>query len=298
MESENSFRSCSICGSVKVVLISPATAFPTSSKQVQVTEKYFGLHGDLVRCRVCGFTYVGQEADAEKIVGLYKNMSDEVYRQEEKERRRSFLAVISEIERLRKGKKGKILDIGCCTGGLLAEAQNMGWDVVGVDPSNWACTVAKKLHNLSIYNGTIEDYRGKPASYDVVTILDVLEHVIDPKKLLEKVHTLLKKDGIFCIVTPDFGSFTAKLLGKRWWGIRLGHLSYFRKKDLDRIIDESGFEVIKSKPYIRYFSLYYIFVRLFPAIENFGPIRELIKKIIVPLVFFDTFELYLQKASS
>ena len=237
------FRSCPICLSSRIKLVFPATTIPVYSYQVQVTEKYFGLHGDLVRCKSCGFTFIGREPFAKKIVGLYKNMSDAVYLQEENERRRSFISVLKEIKSLKKGKKGNILDIGCCTGGLLVEAKKRGWEVVGVDPSQWAVKMANKLHNLKVYNGIIESYKAPKNSFDAITMLDVLEHVINPRTLLLKVNDLLKPSGILCIVTPDYGSLTARLLGKRWWGVRLAHLSYFRKEDLYNIIQEAGFQI-------------------------------------------------------
>lgn len=290
------YRSCPLCESTSVRLVKKATsAPPVSARQIQVTEKYFGLHGDLVRCGKCGFTYVGEKNYIKKITSLYSQMSDSVYLQEERERRLSFRRVLARIESLQGGRKGKVLDIGCCTGGLLVEAKKRGWNVYGVDPSLWACKTAKRLHHLSLLNTTIESYRGRPNSFDAITILDVLEHVENPKLLVDKVRTLLKKDGVVCIVTPDYGSVTARLLRRRWWGIRLAHLSYFKEKDIYHLIEKNNFCVLQRKTYVRYFSLYYILVRLLPFIERMNFIKLALKHITVPLALFDTFEIYLGK---
>src|SRR3989338_4845574 len=108
------YRPCPLCASTAVKLLEKATSVPpVSAQQIQVTEKYFGLHGDLVKCKRCGFTYVGGMDYIKKVTGLYSHMSDDVYLQEERERRLSFTRVLARIESLRKGKKGKILDIGC-----------------------------------------------------------------------------------------------------------------------------------------------------------------------------------------
>jgi 2-polyprenyl-3-methyl-5-hydroxy-6-metoxy-1,4-benzoquinol methylase len=293
----NQYINCPICGFDGCLLIFPATNDePRFSSQIQVTEKYFGLHGDIVKCKSCGFAYVGKDQYIKKIQSLYKDMRDEVYLQEENERRYSFLEILKITEKIRNDKKGKVLDIGCCTGGLLAEARIRGWDVFGLDPSLWACQTAKRFHSLDIHNGTTDNFKNKSVRFDAITLLDVLEHVDNPKKLMLQINSLLKNDGVFCIVTPDFGSITARLLGLKWWGIRLAHLSYFRKQDLVRLIQDTGFRIIKQKTYIRYFSLYYILVRLVPIIEKYKIIKSILKNISVPLVFFDTFELYLEKA--
>lgn len=296
MKKTSNYRFCPLCYCSKPRLYVPATSGPpTSYQQIQVTEKHFGLHGDIVRCGNCNHTYIGNKAYVDQVGKLYRKMSDEVYVQEEKERKRSFIGILLNIERLRKGKQLKILDIGCCTGGLLNEARQRGWAVSGIDPSVWACQTADKLHGLTIYNGTLESFKGEEDSFDAITLLDVLEHVENPRSILKKAYKLLKKDGILCIVTPDYGSLTAKILGKRWWGIRLAHLSYFREQDLSRLFQKTGFKIIRKNTYIRYFSLYYIFVRLLPIIDQIKVCKYLMKNITVPLVLFDTVELYLVK---
>lgn len=296
MASTHEFRKCPLCGFQHATLFLKATSgIPQSSRQIQVTDKFFGLHGDIVRCKRCGFTYVGRKMYVKKVVSLYRAMSDDVYVQEEKERRLSFINVLNTIGQIRFGKKGTLLDIGCCTGGLLAEAKKKEWKVWGVDPSLWACRMADRLHHLQVYNGTIELYKAPTSFFDVVTLLDVFEHVEYPVLLLEKIHSILKDDGILCIVTPNYGSITAKILNHRWWGIRLAHLSYFRDQDLETLFQKTGFQITKRKAYVRYFSLYYIFVRLFPVIDAIPIIQSFLKKITIPLMLLDTFELYLVK---
>lgn len=285
-----------MCGSTNPKLYLKATSKPPAvPSQIQVTEKFFGLHGDLVRCGNCNFVYIGNSSYVKKVASLYKKMSDAAYIQEEKERKLSFINIIHTLEKITGRKAGKILDVGCCTGALLSEAKERGWESHGIDPSVWACKMAKKMHNLSIINGTLDTYHYPKGNFDAITLLDVFEHTPDPKSVLIKIRKLLNEKGVLCLVTPDFGSITARILGKRWWGIRLAHLSYFRLNDLSRLFKATGFKVIKSNTYIRYFSVYYILVRLFPAIENRQKLKALLKKITVPLLFFDTFELYLRK---
>lgn len=295
MRVKRKFRSCPLCYSNKVSLYLRATSsnsiYPS---QIQVTDKYFGHHGDIVKCRECQFTYIGKELYVNKIIKLYKYMTDEGYLQEEKERRLGFIRIIKIIERLRGGKSGKIFDSGCCTGGLLVEARRRGWKVYGVDPSEWACRVAKRVHGLTIYNETLELFNRK-IRFDVITALDVIEHLKNPKFILNKIYKILNNDGIVCIVTPDYGSLMARLLRSYWWGIRLAHLSYFNKQNITRLLRETGFRIIMSRTYVRYFSLYYIFVRLVPIIDRMKLLKTVAKRITIPLYLFDSMELYLEK---
>lgn len=295
MTYDNFIRRCPICLGRSPLLISPATSPPPKQQnQIQITEKYFGLHGDMVKCKECGFTYVGNKNFVFKVTKLYRKMSDEAYIREEKERKIGFIRILNTLNKCVKNK-GKILDVGCSSGMLLSEAAKDGWKAYGIDPSIWAYKMAKQLHNLTIHNKTFESFNNQKRKFDAVTMLDVIEHVKNPRQIFQKVKLLLKEDGIFCLVTPNYGSLTAKILGKRWWGIRLAHLSYFRFEDLKKLIEEAGLEIIKEKPYIRYFSLYYILVRLFPTVERSHFLSEIFKKITVPLIFFDTFELYLRR---
>lgn len=290
------YRFCPLCSSCQQTLLLKSTGVkPRVSSQVRVTDKHFGLHGDIIRCKKCNFVYIGDKGYVKKVVGLYKNMSDEVYLQEEKERRISFINILKNIETLRRGKKGKLFDIGCCTGGLLVDAKIMGWLPYGIDPSSWACRIAYKRHRLRIFNGKVENYKLRHNYFDAVTLLDVLEHVEDPNSTVKKIFLILKRDGVFCVVTPNYESLASKILGKRWWGIRLGHVSYFDEESLGRLMKGNGFRLVKKGTYTRYFSLYYILVRLLPLIEKTDNVKSLLKKITIPLTFFDSFEYYYRK---
>jgi 2-polyprenyl-3-methyl-5-hydroxy-6-metoxy-1,4-benzoquinol methylase len=296
MNKKSKFRNCPICNSKSSRLVAYATSnIPTSSSQIQITDKFFGLHGTLMQCEQCGFTYVAENKYISSVVNLYKNLKDEGYLLEEKERRLSFKNILNTIQNLQTRDKKELLDIGCSTGGLLVEAKKRGWLTHGIDPSSWACKCAKRLHGLKVHNARIEKFNFKNKRFQVVTLLDVLEHLENPKALLQKISNIVYKNSIVCIVTPDYGSFTAKILGKIWWGIRLSHISYFRYEDLKRILHDTNFQIIKRKNYIRYFSLYYILIRIFPKIEKYSVITKILKKITIPLFLFDTFELYLIK---
>lgn len=103
------YRNCPICGNEDYHLYAKATSnIPFSPKQILVTEKHFGLHGNMITCIKCGFAYIGDTSYVAKITGLYEDMNDEANIQEEKERRKSFIRILDTIERTKNKKRKNI----------------------------------------------------------------------------------------------------------------------------------------------------------------------------------------------
>jgi len=99
-----------------------------------------------------------------------------------------------------KGKR--VLDIGC-GGGILSEAlSSAGADVIGIDASSQTIGVAKSHANLvnskvTYIESTVEEFlsNNKDELFDVITCLEMLEHVPSPNQIIENCHSLLKDDG-------------------------------------------------------------------------------------------------------
>ena len=93
--------------------------------------------------------------------------------------------------------------------------------------------------------------------FDVVTMFDVIEHLTDPKGTLEEINTLMKKDGLLVITTPNSGSLVAKILGKRWEEVRRAreHTYFFSKKTLSCMLKKTNFEILKVESAGRYFNM-------------------------------------------
>lgn len=122
----------------------------------------------------------------------------------------------------RAGLAGKrVLDIGC-GGGLLSEAlAEAGAQVTGIDASESAIRVAaahqarKHLHTDYLH-GLVEDLAGQaPGQFDVVTCMEMLEHVPDPASVVEAAATLLKPGGhaFFATINRNLKSWLAAIVG-------------------------------------------------------------------------------------
>ncbi|MFA5148027.1 MAG: methyltransferase domain-containing protein [Candidatus Omnitrophota bacterium] len=219
-------------------------------------------HGDdsavsLVRCRRCGLIYVNPRPSADKVMDLYAGMQDDLYTREEKGRRLAAVATLKTLKGMRKG--GRLLDIGCAAGFFLCEARKYGWDVFGVEPSKWASDYAREKLGLDkVFRGVFRD-AGYPDNYfDAIVMNDTIEHLADPKGILNEIRRALKPDGILCVSTPDIDSLASRLLKARWWGVKESHLNYFTRKTLTKMLNDSGFVPVSVRGYSRYFTIGYL----------------------------------------
>ena len=117
------------------------------------------------------------------------------------------------LEVLSKHAKGKkLLDIGAGSGILVEQALEKGFSATGVEPSRWLWQKAQE-RNLSVFLGTFPHPKINEL-FDVITLIDVIEHVPDPVGLLKDAAKALSPDGIIVVATPDIGAVLAKIWAK------------------------------------------------------------------------------------
>lgn len=136
---------------------------------------------------------------------------------------------------------GRLLDIGCATGTFLERAQQKGWRVAGVEISLFASTEAKKKFNSAIWNGTLAAAHYSTEAFDVVTVFDVVEHLVDPVSFINEIWRILKPTGILVLTTPNTSSLSCQLLGKHWPQFKPEHCSYFSGVLLSKLLAENRF---------------------------------------------------------
>lgn len=143
------------------------------------------------------------------------------------------------------GNKLKALDIGGGTGTLLdslikADKRIDHTQVVDIDTKAKLIAESKGHH---YYNGTIESFPGNE-TYDVILMLNLIEHVADPKEVIKKASSLLSNNGVIIIKTPNYKSLDASLFKKTYWG---GlhcprHWILFTKKSFQKLSNDCGLE--------------------------------------------------------
>lgn len=150
--------------------------------------------------------------------------------------------VMSLIQQLCKRKKPVIADIGCGTGKNVETFNSIGtaW---GVDPSKDAITFCKKRKLKNLKLGTIEKTGFKDSSLDIVTILDVLEHIDDENRAIKELKRILKKDGMLVLTVPAFSWLWSQ------WDVVLHHKRRYTTQEVTALLEKHGF-VIKKISYM------------------------------------------------
>jgi 2-polyprenyl-3-methyl-5-hydroxy-6-metoxy-1,4-benzoquinol methylase len=251
---------CNLCGfsSYRVVYDTLKTSSAPEKCHYKITGHDPNELVRVVACRHCGLSFLNPRQDSSKVIESYVSMADESYIAEEVGRRSAARMILSRLKRWK--SSGKILDIGCATGFFLDEAKKQGWDVYGVECSDWAVRYAHEKLGLSqVVKGTLKDAGFSSGFFDVIIMTDVIEHLVDPKLTLCEIRQLLRPNGILCCTTPDIDSLISRMLRAKWWGIKQAHLYYFNKRTLNKMFVATGFSVVKMESHARTFSLGYWF---------------------------------------
>jgi SAM-dependent methyltransferase len=98
------------------------------------------------------------------------------------------------------------LEVGSFVGGFLLEGQTQGWDMIGVDPGHDVAAFCRE-RGLPIFEGTLEEARFTPASFDAVVVWNTFDQLPDPRPLLEEAVVLLRNGGVLVLRVPNGACF-------------------------------------------------------------------------------------------
>jgi 2-polyprenyl-3-methyl-5-hydroxy-6-metoxy-1,4-benzoquinol methylase len=185
---------------------------------------------------------------------------------------------------------GAALDVGCAAGFCMAALRELGFEAHGVEISETIARHAIDHFNFdTVHVGTLADAPFAAGSFELITMWDVIEHVVDPRELLATARRLLKPGGLLVIETQDINSHFARALGPRWHHYKHAeHIYHFTPSTLRTLIEDAGFRVEKLTH--RYGGKY---VSLPFIVERVGRVHPVLSAVLQPLNKFDSAGLYL-----
>ena len=212
---------------------------------------------DVVACERCGFRHVVPLPTPEELASVYRHdyytREKPLYLERHAEDRAWWDGVYrrryEQLEALRGGRPGRLLDVGCGPGFFLRHGADRGWDVHGVEPSEQAAAHARGL-GVPVRRGVLDRaLAAELGAFDVVHVHQVLEHVPDPAEILRIAGALLAPDGLLFVSVPNDYSplqrHAREHLGHPpWWVVPPHHLNYFDRASLGGLLARVGFEVV------------------------------------------------------
>jgi len=258
----------------------------------------------ILRCQRCGLgrTNVGRDFAAHQLYGrgYFQGETRDGYADyggSERVLRAEFRYALKHLIRYASGG-GRLLELGCAYGFFLAEAERY-YSATGLDVSAEAISFAR-ARGLDAHHGMLTDeFTGARGPFDVVVMLDVIEHLEAPVDVLSRIHRALPTGGYLMVTTGDWDSLLARLTGRHW---RLmtppQHLFFFSRRTIMRLLRRLGFEIVDiRKPW----KLVPVGLAAFQVASRLGlrvPFQARLNEIGLPVNLFDAMQVIARKTDA
>ena len=182
---------CNLCKSERGKLLYKASDYPDTRG------------GAVVRCRNCGLVF--RHWACNKVYETSEERTadsppDYPVRFDEK-RRVTFSKIIEGIEPFR--DNNRVLDVGSGEGHFLRLCSEKKWNVFGVETNSELVRICRNLHGIDVTKESFEEANLLEDSFDVVTFINVLEHMKDPCLALKKANRVIRPEGAILIRFPN-----------------------------------------------------------------------------------------------
>lgn len=139
---------------------------------------------------------------------------------------------------------GRLLEVGCGRGRFLKRMHQAGWQVQGTDFDPVAAQQVRDKYGLPVDVGDLATLHYPADAYDAIAMSQVIEHVHDPRALLEECRRVLRPGGRLVLSTPNAMGLAHQLDGRYWRGLEPPrHLHIFTPDALAACVRACGLEV-------------------------------------------------------
>jgi len=269
------YRNCPNCGGddFDVLFDSNMKACDFHKGMITVYMILGSHYGRHVRCRNCHLIYVNPIEKANNINQGYSEMESTDAAIIRESRLRATKSQVQLIRRYRSGTT--LLDIGCGEGFFLFNASEAGYTTKGIELSQGAVAYARKEFGLDIDTLPFEESQFPENYFDAVTLWQVLEHVPYPLVMLREARSILKPGGVVAVSTPNIGGVPARILGRRWWNIRRGHINQFTTETISDILENAGLKKVSSASYWECISLSMLLIPVLKYLRIYEPLKSI-----------------------
>lgn len=219
---------------------------------------------ELYRCSECKSVMLSSDKREEYEEDYYRDREKyyENYRKDYSEDEYPIPVYKNIIENIQKNgfkKDSKLLEVGCSKGIFLHLADKKGFNVTGLDTSQYAIDFIKKNFKFKALHSEVSDAGFQDDQFDIIVMIDVIEHLEDPGEMLFDLYRVLKPGGIIIIDTPNetslinrisFFSYFASLKLFKFL-VRsnhdIEHLSYFSPLGIRILLEKYSFKILRYK---------------------------------------------------
>lgn len=208
-------------------------------------------HFDIVRCGECDLVYVNPIMDEEHYRQTYAGEAyQEIVKElgEESHEYRLGRFGSERVEIMKQFFPGgedeppRYLDIGCSTGFVVEAAREEGWEAIGIDLNPSAVEFGRE-RGLELYHSSIEQFEYE-WKFDIISLFDVLEHLVHPRRILEEAIRNLTGGGLIFLYLPNYQSASRMLMGKEAHFIwPTHHLNYYTIDTAADLLDRLGLDL-------------------------------------------------------
>jgi 2-polyprenyl-3-methyl-5-hydroxy-6-metoxy-1,4-benzoquinol methylase len=200
---------------------------------------------DLWQCLHCGAIFTHTQIDDSALNDIYNHYYDGAGFEMPTVVAQSLERVVLSFERFR--VTGRILDIGYGEGGLLQIAEKFNWQCFGTEISPGALAYGKESGWI-VADQAEDDPRFMPQGFDVVTMIELLEHVPNPQQVLQSAARWLRPGGLLYLTTPNAESLNQRLLGLKWSVIAPPeHIALWTPKGMRHALAKAGFQDLRIR---------------------------------------------------
>jgi 2-polyprenyl-3-methyl-5-hydroxy-6-metoxy-1,4-benzoquinol methylase len=234
-------RPCPVCGNLESKKL-----FEQRFEQLSAVSFLSGY--DVVVCRRCGAGFADGIPPQDVFDSYYRDLSKYEYEyrggKESVADEGRFREIASTLIQAIPSRNARILELGCATGGLLANLRDAGFrQVQGLDPSPGCARAAWELYKIPVFANSLFQVPAEPGSYDFIILVGVLEHIEDIRLALSKLRDLLSHEGRVYAEVPD-GSRLAGRPDAPFQEFSTEHINFFSTTSLSNVFELNGFRTV------------------------------------------------------